>query len=233
MESLGPSLTDSSEFDGLPPATPVVDLPPSPDPKDQTPTDKICPACDKPIYREPGTRGRLPRYHVECRPSGARRVLGGTSAKGRNTKAESEAEQAVTLFKGVMVKFAMALAMVDKYDGFCIMSALPGACDNLKGVLVQYPSVRKDMLAIRSGGSVVGFIFSLLLMGVPIAAHHGLIPSTKVAEMLTQLPIVMHKIATRIREGETALTDMMQRAAEGMLKTEDMSKPNAADDTGD
>src|SRR5262245_59743438 len=30
---------------------------------------KPCPTCGEPIIREPGARGRAPKYHPECRPS--------------------------------------------------------------------------------------------------------------------------------------------------------------------
>lgn len=224
--------TDSSAFDDLPDAEPVVILPGETSvEEDKTPTDKICPTCDKPIYREPGTRGRLPRYHPECKPTGAARITGGSGRpKGRSTKAVAEADTAVTMLRGALVKLAMGVAMVDRYDGFCIMSGIPALCDNARGVLEEHDAFRRDVLRIKSGGSILGLVISGLMMVVPIAAHHGIIPSARISEMLVNLPVVMHKIAKRMKEGEAALTDMMERAANDMLSNPE-GKPDKREES--
>jgi hypothetical protein len=191
----------------------------APEPQeDKTPDTKTCPTCKEEIFRAPGSRGRLPKYHPDCRPSVGERVTGATKRVGRNDKASKEADEAVELVKKAMIKGAMGLAMIDHYDGFVVMTAIPGVCENLHGVLVAHDGLRKDMLALKSGGSIAGLIFSCLMMALPIAAHHGLIPQSRIAEMLTNMPIVLHKISKRMKEGEAALADMMDRAANEMLK---------------
>lgn len=220
----------ASDFADLPEATPSVDLPPAPEESGDTrPDTKYCPTCDKPIIREPGSRGRMPKFHPECRPSTLNRVTGGTSrvSKTRSGKAAAEADECVALFKSGMVKAAMGIAMVDRYDGFVIMSALPEACTNLHGVLMAHEKFRKDILAMRTGGSLFGLFLSFLMMGAPIAAHHGLIPSSKVAELLVNVPVTMYKIRKQMAEGEAALTTMMAEAANGVVPREASPKREA------
>ena len=169
------------------------------------------------------------KYHPDCRPTGTSAVtdlFGGNSraSKTRDAKKAAEADECIVWVKRKLVQAAMALAMIDSYDGFCVMSGIPAAMDNLRGVLIAHDSFRKDMLRVNDGGSIVGLVISVVMMVVPIAAHHGLVPSTKIAEMLVNLPIVMHKISKRMKEGEQALTDMMDKAAEGMLKAPGQAK---------
>lgn len=190
--------------------------------EDITPETNVCPTCDLPVVRQPGQRGKLAKYHLDCKPSTARRLTGTTSRKttGANTKASREADECIAMVKSAMIKGAMGLAIVDKYDGFVVMTAIPNVCSNLHGILVRYDSFRKDVLAMKSGGSIFGLIISILMLALPIAAHHGIIPSARLQQMLTQMPVMMFKIAQRMKEGEQALSDMMDRVANEMLRPE-------------
>lgn len=189
---------------------------------DATPEKKVCPTCGENIVRLPGMRGRLPKYHPACKPSASRRVTdsltGGTRRPGANAKAQREADEVILMVKKKMIQGAIALTIIDKYSGFVIMSMTPQFCENLHGVLVRYDSFRKDALAMKSGGSIFGLILAALMILIPIAAHHGLIPGAKLREMLTNMPITMFKLAQRMKEGEEALTQMMERAANEMLR---------------
>jgi hypothetical protein len=167
-----------------------------------------CAGCGDPIIREPGARGRLPKYHPDCRPKpGATRLSAGPSA---NSKAEKEAEQAVAAFKSLAVKATLLLSAVDKYDAFAVMASLPQICENLKAVLVQYPRLRKEFLSIGSGGSILGLVISVLMLALSISAHHGLIPARFHAEVLVKAPMVLHNIQSKLAEGEASLTQMMR-----------------------
>lgn len=223
-EPKNPSLIDSSadefDFSGLPSAA-ASPPPEGEESQDRISDPKVCPTCDLPISRPPGARGRSPKYHPECRPSVLGRVSGlGTSTRSKSgdTKKIKEADDCIAMLKALMVKGAMAAMLIDKYDGFVIMTAIPGVCDNLHGVLVAHDGFRKDMLAMKSGGSIFGLIAAVLMALVPIAAHHGLIPRSKISEMLTNMPLVMFKIAKRMKEGEQAMADMMERVVNDSLK---------------
>lgn len=200
----------NGSWDNLAPATPITDLPTADDKEDipTKPEPGMCATCGDPIVREPGARGRMPKYHPDCRP--LKSAGGATVSRGRANKAEAEADQAIAAFKSMVVKAAIMLSMLDRYDAFCIMVALPQVCENLRGVLVRYESFRKEMLAISSGGSVFGLIVAVLMMVLPMAAHHGLLPSKKVAQVLVNAPFTLHKIQQKLAEGEASLTKLME-----------------------
>jgi len=61
------------------------------------------------------------------------------------------------------------------------------------------------------GGSAFGLAASLMFIVLPVAAHHGLIPSRKIAELLVNLPFAMLKLAEQVKESEENLTAYMER----------------------
>lgn len=220
---LSPGLNDS--WDSLPDAQPVVDLPPAPESKpDRTEAVEpgTCAVCREPIVREPGSRGRMPKYHPDCRPLKSAGSSAAATSR-RNSKAEAEADEAIAAFKGLVVKAAMMLAVADKYDAFCIMVSLPQICDNLRGVLIRYDSFRKEFLGIKGGGSIIGLGVSVLMLALPIASHHGLIPSASVAKLLVNMPFTLHKIQQKLAEGEAALTKLME---EQLQASKESASPN-------
>jgi hypothetical protein len=207
---------DETNWDALPPDTqPVVNLAPAPEEKDITgpPAEKveagICATCLEPIIREPGARGRMPKYHPDCRPLKTASVSA-TATKARAGRAEAEADQCIVAFQQLVTKTAVMLSVVDRYDAFCIMVALPNLCENLKGVLIRYESFRKEMLAMKTGGSIFGLILAVLMLSLPMAAHHGFLGRGKTAQLLMEMPFTMLKIAQRLKEGSESLTKMME-----------------------
>lgn len=215
-QSLAPSLSDFSDSD-LPAAIddptqesyPEVDASPATEAsEDKRPNEAgTCPTCGEPIYREPGARGRAPKYHPDCRPSKGKPVV--SIAPGtRTSKAEKEADAAVAAFRSLVVKSCLLLAGFEKYDAFAIMASLPQLCENLRGVLVRYDKVRAEFLNIGQGGSILGLVVTVAMLSLSISAHHGLIPK-KYGEVLIRAPFVLHKIQQRLEEGEASLTSMM------------------------
>lgn len=223
-----PSLT-GSWADDLPPAEDEAVLPepapPTPDKIGSVPTTPgTCAACGEIIIREPGTRGRLPKYHPECRPlKSATTNIGGTSSGGRTSKAEREADEAIEAFKSVVVKGVIMLSMVEKYDAFVIMVQLPQICENLRGVLLRYEGFRREMLALKGGGSIFALILSVLMLFLPMAAHHGLIRGKMIAEVLMKAPFTMHKIQMKLAEGTESLTRLME---EQLMQQRPKAKPD-------
>jgi len=196
-------------------------LPPS---GDRVAEEKVCPVCDLPIVRDPSWK-RMRKYHDECKPSTITgRPPVERSTASRATKAEREADECVVLLKKQLVRGAMFAMMADPYDGFVIMTGIPGICENIRGILVTHDKWRKDALALKTGGSILGLVISLFLLILPILAHHSLIPSVKLRQMLQDMPVILFKISQRMKEGETAMNDMMERVAEQALKPQPKSE---------
>jgi hypothetical protein len=205
-EDLPPS--EAFSDDKLEPAKLTPDTPG----KTEVPTGH-CEACGELIVRAPGARGRAPKFHPDCRPLKTASSSSGTGSR-RNNKAESEADLCIVEFKKLVVKGAMMLAIVDRYDAFCVMAMLPGVCDNLRAVLIRYDGMRREMLALQTGGSIVGLVITVLMGVLPMAAHHKLIPSKHVSEMLVNLPFTLVKLSQQLKDGEAKLTAMMQEQLE-------------------
>lgn len=206
----------SADWDSLPPSEPVT-LEAAPTDKADAvgdagkPTPGICAACGEPIIREPGARGRMPKYHPDCKPTRvASQVSSGTTRTRGAGKAEAEATECVAAFQSLVTKSAVMLSVVDRYDAFCLMVALPQISENLKGVLVRYDSLRKEMLAMQTGGSIFGLGLSILMLALPICAHHGLMGKGQTAKLLIEMPFTLLRIQERLKEGSAALTKMME-----------------------
>lgn len=71
---------------------------------------------------------------------------------------------------------------------------------------------------VKSGGSIVGLAMSVAFMVVPILAHHGLIPSRKVAETMVRLPYLLFTLHDRMRQGEEAMTVLMKEQMAAMKR---------------
>lgn len=217
MAELSESLSVSGSWDDLAPAEPI-DLPEPenlpPDDVEEVPAG-ICRVCGDPIVREPGTRGRMPKTHKDCR---SLRPVGGTtsSATVRNNKKEREAQQAVDGFKKAIMKGLMLVAVADPYDAFCVMASLPDFCANLKAVLVRHDKMRAEFLAIGEGGSILGLIISVIVMLLPILAHHGILKfkQDRIQALLTELPKTLYKLRLKMESGEATLTAMMSEQME-------------------
>lgn len=185
---------------------------------DRSPEEKVCPVCDLPIIRDPSWK-RMRKYHDECRPSTVTGRTPSANVSGpRGTKAEREADECVVMLKKQLVRGAMFAMMADPYDGFVIMTGIPGICENIRGILIAHDKWRKDALALKTGGSVLGLVVSLFLLVLPILAHHSLIPSVKLRQMLQDMPVILFKVSQRMKEGEAAMNDMMERVAAQALK---------------
>jgi hypothetical protein len=123
--------------------------------------------------------------------------------------------------------------LFDQFDGFVIMTAIPGICENLHGILVSHDGFRKQMLLAKSGGSIFGLIVTLAIPVAAICANHGLIPSARIADILKNVPLMLHKISIRMREGEASMADMMNRVADKVMEEEEKKRAaNVPGNTG-
>lgn len=192
---------------------PPTDLEPDPnETPDTTPADgPICPTCGEVIQKDPSWK-RMHKYHDGCQPTG--RESSGGSASPRRTrtggKAEKEADRCEELLRGFFVKAALAISVIDKFDAFCIMVNAPAVCTSFRAVCLRYDDLRKEFLKVPEGGSVFGLVMSAAFMALPIAAHHGLIPSKRIAEMMVQTPVMLYGVMNKMQEGEDGLKVMMR-----------------------
>jgi hypothetical protein len=178
---------------------------------DTTPDNhNICEVCGEPVYREPGKRGRIPKTHPSCKGNKTSGVTREKTPAAR-TKAEREADLVILGIRKQVMKGVMLLTAFDDYSAFVIMVNMPDVLDNFRGILISSDSLRRDFLKVKSGGSWLAFIISILMMFLPLGARWGLIPSSKYAEMIMQLPVFLHKIHAKMSDGESALTDLIER----------------------
>lgn len=193
-----------------------------PDSTDRTSDAKICPTCGEPVFKQPGSRGRSPKYHPDCRPSAARRVsdsvFSGAKPRTADKKKQAEADEVIVFVKSKLAMTCTGLMLVDQYVGMVWMMAVPGICENLHGLLVTHDDFRRTMLSAKSGGSWLGLIISLLIPIGATAAHYGFIPQSKIQEIAKNLPIMLYKISQRMKEGNMAMDEMMSRVAEQAAK---------------
>jgi hypothetical protein len=166
----------------------------------------VCPTCDQPIYREPGQRGRLAKYHPQCRPS--TRV----KTEPRGSKAistENEVDFAVAKIRGQLMRGALLLSMVNQFDGFAVAIAIPDICSNLAGIFTRYEKLRKEVLGVQGMGSVLGLVVVLVTVALPIMANHGLIPGKFVRGLMLNLPMVMYKMHETVDNGAEKMAEVM------------------------
>lgn len=192
-----------------------------------------CPTCGEPIERPPGTKGRSPKYHPDCRPSAQRR---GSSngpravrvAKGEQLAAE-QTEQILEQIRRRLMKATLMLAIVEPYDAMVIRINTPELLDNLRPALLRYERFRIFMLGAEGGASVLGLVLTIATTLLPIAAHHGLIPAKKVAQILLQIPLFMHSMQQKISQGsDDEVTDDIVRRAQEQSRLQREARMRAA-----
>jgi hypothetical protein len=176
------------------------------------------------------------KYHDECKDK-AGKTPGAQSARGSGTrgttaKAEKEAELVVAQIRSALMKAALGLFIIDQFDGFCVMAGIPTVCENLKAVLVQHDGFRKKCLAGTGGGSIFGLVASVAFIALPIAAHHGLIPSRRIGMILVNLPFALLKLASQVKDSEENLTKFMQDKMDA-ARAEKQRKQEEAPQTDD
>ena len=214
-----PTLSKHSQGDSwadLPDSEPISDLPEArPEPPDKKPGEvNLCKACGEEIVREPGKRGRAPKFHPDCRPSGATAAV----RTKRVGNAQAEADEIVSMFRSAYTKLAIMVAAADKYDAFVMMVNLKGLSDNLRSTLIRYPNIRKQLLDVKGAGSLFGFVLTLLMTILPILAHHGLVPFKTLAPVLVNAPKSLFAIQQQLENGEANLTKVMQEQMSAMTK---------------
>lgn len=181
------------------------------------PNAKPCPVCLELVPKLPGQKRRL-KYHDECNPknTGQPAPDAGTGTRRSSSKAEREADEIIAMYQRGMIRAALMVSAIDRFDAFCIMVNLPQTCAALRGVLLRYDNFRKELLTAKEGGSIIGLAFTVLVMILPMAAHHGLIPHQRIAEALMKSPYVLFRLQQKMKEGEKNLTSLMEEQIRAM-----------------
>lgn len=211
-------MSDEYDWDHIPdpqdiPPDTVPDEPPDPTLVETQPStveekdaSNICPVCGEPIFRKPGTRGRLPKYHPHCRPS---KVATASTRGTKQVQNENEVALAVAAVRKKLMQGVWLLSMVNQFDAFCIAIAVPDICDNLAGVCERYPRFRKELIGVEGKGSIFGLVISVITVILPILANHKLIPSKFITKIMLQLPAVLHKMHQNLEQGPERMADIM------------------------
>lgn len=204
-----------SDLEGVPaPPIDTDDTPPKPQPH--------CEVCGNPI--EYKGRGRLPRFHKECRPSNDRARTPLSSAttpkvtSGRQSKAEREAAEIAADAQKMLSKASLLVATVEPFDGLALYAGTPELTNQLRGVLETHDALRAEMASWSSGGSVLGLVLALAVIVLPILAHHHVIPETvagkPVGKLLETLPQAVMKINKASDDAARTMADAVQQMRE-------------------
>lgn len=194
--------TSSSETSQNPPETPPSN--------DSTPSGKLCGVCGRPIIRQPGQLGRLPRYHPECKGNAPAGSTGSGKKRGEGlSKAEQEADFLAEKFRASMNKAAVVVGVFDPYDGFAIVVQSRPMSESVRSVLASYDRLRKPLMEGQGGTGIAGLAFCSLAIVLPILAHHGVIPETiggkPIGKFLESLPAFLKKLNDAAEEAEKQL----------------------------
>jgi hypothetical protein len=210
-EDLSPSEVIPELVDGTPPDLSTQESESTDKTNILNPAPGTCHACGLIVERAPGARGRVPKYHPDCRPLKSTTTrIPGVRVSAAEKRANEEADMAVAIVRRGLVKVAMMISMIDKYDAFCIMVSIPEVCANLRAVLVRVDWLRYEILAVTAGGSLLGLGLSLLTMILPMAAHHGFLPGKKIRDILVKVPYTVDAINNRLAEGEEGMMNLMR-----------------------
>jgi len=182
------------------------------------PPANACLKCGEPIVREAGARGRLPKRHPWCRPE--RRTAGNASRVIRVGKEEEvKAAQVEILIEKARLALSKAVALasiVDPYDAFVIHVNAPEILDNLRAVLMSWDWLRKQAAMASTGGSLFGLVLCVFTTLLPIAAHHRLIPSRKLSQVLINMPMFLLRMQEAMAAGNEGdvTSELLRRVSE-------------------
>jgi hypothetical protein len=219
-------VTDTAD-DGIE-LPPPVDLPP-----DITtiikPLPGTCDVCGDVIERKPGSRGRLPKTHPECR-SQKRASASTTIRKHKLSNTEDEARVIVERLRRSATKGILILGAAQPFDAFCLMAGLPDICDALEECLVESPWLRKRLMGAQGGGAWVSLVVAMMLVAIPIMANHNvIIKSERIKDFFRSAPVFMMQIRTQVEQGELNLAQYMR---EQMQEAELRKAAETASDDG-
>src|SRR5690606_24488418 len=107
-------------------------------------------------------------------------------------------------------KAVFMTAMVDPYDAMVIHINRGELIENLRPILMRFEWARKQFLNVQTGGSILGLVFTLACIALPIMAHHKLIPSQRLSVILLNLPTFLMKMQDAARNIDGADEEITQ-----------------------
>lgn len=179
-----------------------------------------CPVCGAEVEKLPGQKRRR-KYHDECKPT-----RGATTSTARTVRvtrkdeqAALEVEAALDRVSSGLRKAVMLLSLVDPYDAFVLHVNAPEIVENMRPVLMRFPWLREQASNASAGASIFGLALTVFTTCLPIAAHHGWIPSKKIAQLLVGMPMFM----LRMQQG-MANSDDGDMSAELLARIQEETK---------
>lgn len=163
MDFSGPVMADMNP--------PIEDLD---DPIDDIPEGPICETCDKIIIREPGKRGRMPKYHPECRPSTKKAT--GTRKKTKKPPGVPDYEEGLN---GIFQLVAFGLNIAGERnkallaDGMAVAQHGPNIAAALNQLASEKPEVAAVLDRVLAAGPYGVIIAATAPLFMQLAANHG------------------------------------------------------------
>jgi hypothetical protein len=128
----------------------------------------------------------------------------------------------------------MMLAVVEPYDAFVLYVNMPKVLDNLRPILTRYPGLRQQAGTASTAAAIFGLVITVLTILLPIAAHHGLIPSKKITKILAAVPVFMKRMNDVMDSGMDVGEMLMARVQEQQArKTEAARRAQAQSESVD
>jgi hypothetical protein len=178
-----------------------------------------CENCGRHFHHE--GRGRKPKRCLECRgtKSPAAPKLGGGGRKGPRTKAEREADAIAAKLRQSLGMVALFVSMADPIDGKAILAGSEGLSSAAGTILERNEKLRILLSTSNSAGGYIAFVGYLLVILVPILAHHGVIPGevtrggkkVPMGELLESVPDLLLGMQKKLANAEQ---DLARKIAE-------------------
>ena len=220
--TVSPSQDSFWEASDLPPAEVLDDAPPNDDTHLINPPENVCPGCGEEIIRQPGQRGKLAKYHPECKPVKNTAASSGPRTVRVTAKDRAIAEQIENSLDMIDAKYSravMLLALADPYDALVLRINQSEFIENLRPAMYRFAWLREAGTNASAGASLVGLAITVLTTLLPIAAHHNLIPSKKVSKILLAIPMIMKRMQDNMStNGEDITGTLIARVQEDMRK---------------
>lgn len=100
----------------------------------------------------------------------------GGSASSRRSKADKELELCRDALAGLFTIASFGISFVDQIDGTIVLEKAPGVIDALIELARRNEQVRRVLMRFSETSAYGQLATAVLMMAIPIAANHGLVP---------------------------------------------------------
>lgn len=155
-----------------------------------------CETCNKVIIREPGKRGRMPKYHPECRPSAKKTATRKRAKKPAGVPDYEEGLNAI--FQ--MVSFGLTMAgdrneMV-LADGLAVAEHGPNISSALNQLAMEKPEIAAVLDRVLAAGPYGLVLASVAPLMMQVASNHGVkVPGVKDSKAYVRQFVPMENVA--------------------------------------